>query len=151
MVDVGQVIQLSVAPVFLLVAVGSLLNVVTARLGRVVDRARYLERELTADHGKPSYREELKILDSRMSHNHRSINLLSYSGFVIAFLVAALFLSDLWGLDGSMLISVLFVVAMSLIVAGIGFFLAEVHVATRTVRVRSELFRDQTEQPTSLD
>ncbi len=149
-VDVGRVIQLAVAPVFLLVAVGSLLNVVTARLGRVIDRARALEREIVACENESNhrmYRDELRGLDSRMSYNHRSINLLSSSGLVIAFLVAALFLSDLWGVDASVLISVLFIVAMSMIVAGIGFFLGEVHIATRTVRVRSELIREEQDRP----
>lgn len=145
-VDVGRVIQLAVAPVFLLVAVGSLLNVVTARLGRVIDRARALEREIVACENTDNhriYRDELRGLDRRMSYNHRSINWLSSSGLVIAFLVAALFLSDLWGVDASIAIAILFVVAMSMIVAGIGFFLGEVHIATRTVRVRSELIREE--------
>ncbi|HEV8659256.1 MAG TPA: DUF2721 domain-containing protein [Thermoanaerobaculia bacterium] len=41
--DIGRVIQLSVAPVFLISGVGALLAVLSARLGRTIDRARVLE------------------------------------------------------------------------------------------------------------
>src|SRR6266850_5843457 len=40
--DIAHVIQLAIAPVFLLTAVGTLLNVLTSRLGRTVDRRRVL-------------------------------------------------------------------------------------------------------------
>jgi len=40
---IAQVIQLSVAPVFLLSGVGTLLVVLTNRLARIVDRTRTLE------------------------------------------------------------------------------------------------------------
>ena len=42
--DISAAIQVAIGPIFLLVGTGSLLNVVTGRLGRVVDRARVLER-----------------------------------------------------------------------------------------------------------
>ena len=41
--DIGGSIQFAIAPIFLLVGTGSVLNVVTTRLGRVIDRARILE------------------------------------------------------------------------------------------------------------
>ena len=50
--DVGtlaRVIQLSVAPVFLLTGIGTMLSVMTNRLGRVIDRARVLEARLEND------------------------------------------------------------------------------------------------------
>src|SRR3954468_24307079 len=43
---VAHIIQLSVAPVFLLTGVGTILNVMTNRLGRIIDRARKLEERL---------------------------------------------------------------------------------------------------------
>src|SRR5436190_24067734 len=46
--DVAHVIQLAVAPVFLLSGVGALLGVLTSRLGRIIDRARSLEGRLAA-------------------------------------------------------------------------------------------------------
>jgi len=45
-VGVSHVIQLAVAPVFLLTGVGAILSVLINRLARVVDRFRTLEGEL---------------------------------------------------------------------------------------------------------
>ena len=39
---IADTIQISLAPVFVLVAIASILNFLTARLGRVVDRSRLL-------------------------------------------------------------------------------------------------------------
>ena len=44
--DIGHIIQLSVAPVFLLTGVGTNLMVLTNRLGRITDRSRVLELSL---------------------------------------------------------------------------------------------------------
>ena len=48
---VGQIIQLSVAPVFLLAGIGAFLNVCAGRLSRIVDRARNVEPKLLAARG----------------------------------------------------------------------------------------------------
>ena len=40
---ISQSSQLAVAPVFLLTGIGSMMNVLTTRLGRVIDRAREIE------------------------------------------------------------------------------------------------------------
>ena len=42
--SIAQTIQLAIAPVFLLAGIGSILNVLAARLARVVDRSRVLEQ-----------------------------------------------------------------------------------------------------------
>src|SRR5450432_2374385 len=44
--DITRVIQLAVAPVFLLTAIGTLIAVLNVRLGRNVDRRRLIEEEL---------------------------------------------------------------------------------------------------------
>ncbi len=48
-VDVARIIQLAVAPVFLLSGVGVTLTLFTNRLARIVDRARILEDRLAED------------------------------------------------------------------------------------------------------
>ena len=48
---VAQVIQLAVAPVFLLAGIGAFLNVCAGRLSRIVDRARNIEPLLLASRG----------------------------------------------------------------------------------------------------
>jgi hypothetical protein len=45
---IAKTIQLSVAPVFLLTAIGTMLAVLVGRLNRIVDRARILEEHLAS-------------------------------------------------------------------------------------------------------
>src|SRR5215213_2087212 len=71
-VALGHVIQLAVAPVFLLTGVSGLLGVLTNRLARIIDRARYLEESARVGEGGEQERihQELRLL----SHRARLIN-----------------------------------------------------------------------------
>mgnify|MGYP006114010861 FL=1 len=44
--DLAQVIQIVVAPIFMLTGIAGFLNVMSGRLGRIVDRARIMERRV---------------------------------------------------------------------------------------------------------
>jgi len=137
----SEVIQLVLAPVFLLVSIGSLLAVVTNRLGRIIDRARALEdriREGVCSEEHDRYLIELKSLDYRMRSSHWSINCFSFAALIVAILVAALFLGRLGSADLALETSILFILAMAGIVLGLSLFIVEVYIATRTVRVRFE-------------
>ena len=140
--DVAHTIELSVAPVFLLAGVGAFLNVVTSRLGRAVDRARVLEERLAADQEgaeNPRIRDELQVLDRRMTLAQRSIVLFCFSALLVCVLVATLFIAEFSGLPLGMLVGMLFVGAMIALIGGLALFLAEVSIATRILRVRAEL------------
>lgn len=140
--DIAHTIQLSVAPVFLLAGIGALLNVVASRLGRAVDRARALEEKLLAisgDDDAPRVRDELGVLDRRMLLAQRSIFLFSFSALLVCVLVSALFITDLANLQLGALVGFLFIGAMIALIGGLSFFLTEVTLATRTLRVRAEL------------
>lgn len=134
-------IQLAVAPVFLLTGIGSILNVLTARLGRVIDRARKLESEVG---GYPSERrrlalDDLAVLDKRMAAAHWSIALCTCAALLVCFVVAILFIGELTTVRGTALVPALFVGAMALLIAGLMLFLFEIQVALRSVRVRAAL------------
>ncbi len=140
--DVAHTIQLSVAPVFLLAGIGALLNVVTSRLGRAVDRARTLEERLLAaldNDDAPRIRDELGVLDRRMKLAQRSIFLFSFSALLVCVLVAALFVTDLASLRLGAVVGLLFIGAMIALIGGLSLFMAEVTLATRMLRVRAEL------------
>ena len=66
---VAQIIQLAVAPVFLLAGIGAFLNVCAGRLSRIVDRSRQIEPLLLASRGTEHDRwlGELRVLDHRMA------------------------------------------------------------------------------------
>jgi hypothetical protein len=59
--DIGHMIQLAIAPVFLLTGVGTNLMVLTNRLARIIDRSRALEDRLDIGHND-RYMDELDVL-----------------------------------------------------------------------------------------
>ncbi|KPF62779.1 hypothetical protein IP88_14235 [alpha proteobacterium AAP81b] len=137
---VAHNIQLAVAPVFLLAGIGSILNVMTARLGRAVDRARRLESEIP---GYPSARrgdalKELRILDTRMRAANRALLLCTSSALLVCVVVALLFIGDLFPVRAPAVVATLFILAMVLLIAGLAVFLYEVQIALRGVQRRAE-------------
>ena len=50
--QLAQIIQLAVAPVFLLAGLGAFLNVCAGRLARIIDRSRQLEPRVLASRGE---------------------------------------------------------------------------------------------------
>lgn len=143
-VDIGRTIQLSVTPVFLLVAIGSMLNVMTTRLGRVVDRARKLEEEIAAGETETIRAlrlGELQSLDKRMLYSNRAINFCAVSALFNAVVVVLLFVGELAGADLSIPVALLFIIAMLGVIGGLVSFLAEISVSMKTIRVRTELLK----------
>ena len=138
--SIAHTISLAIAPVFLLTGVASILNVLVGRLARVVDRARALEAGFPS--GEAERRRtvaELTILDRRIQVVHYAIACSSASALLVCVLVAALFIADLADIGSARIVATLFVAAMALIIAGLVLFLAEVQIATRSIRVRREL------------
>ncbi|MDO9487518.1 MAG: DUF2721 domain-containing protein [Sphingomonadaceae bacterium] len=137
---VAHIIQLSVAPVFLLAGIGSILNVLTARLGRVIDRARAMEAQLAAmpDAERAPMLPLLHALDRRMAVAHWAISCCTASALFVCLVVGVLFLGDMTDRGSARLVAGLFIAAMALIVAGLSLFLVEVSIATRSVRVSRE-------------
>lgn len=144
---IAQTIQLALAPVFVLVAMGNILNLLSSRLGRVVDRARELQGRHMATQG-PDHDEvvaEIRMIDQRISLITRAIRLLVISGLAIGATVAVLFLEELADLKLQRLAAMTFLAAIGLLMWGLVLFLRETQVAAAQLRIpRSylELERD---------
>ena len=138
---IAQTIQLSVTPVFLLVATGSLLNVFTGRLARVVDRSRALMDRWANSDGPEHARivAELRVVDRRIKVINNSIGAAVACGIVVCLLVALLFTQAFTGLDLNVAAAWVFVVATLLLLASLILFLIEVRLAIRTIHVPMEL------------
>jgi hypothetical protein len=123
--------------VFLLSGIGVLLGVLTNRLARVVDRARPLEERLsqTDTDSNRSLAEQLTVFARRARLLNASITLSVISALLIASVVALLFSSAFIHLNLALAVSGLFVSAMFCLVAGLGSFLAEIRIATATLRI----------------
>lgn len=138
---IAQTIQLSVTPVFLLVATGSLLNVFTGRLARVVDRSRVLIEQWSETEGREHERlvAELRVVDRRMDIINNSIAAAVACGIVVCLLVALLFAQAFVGFNLGAAAAWVFALAMLLLLASLVLFLIEVRLATRTIHVPLEL------------
>src|SRR3546814_20094460 len=97
---IAQTIQLSVTLVFLLVATGSLLNVLAGRLSRVVDRSRVLMARWPETEGEEHGRvvAELRAADRRMPVLNTSILAPVPCGLCVCLPVALLFTQAFTGL-----------------------------------------------------
>lgn len=139
--DIAHNIQLAVAPVFLLTGIASILNVLTTRLGRATDRARQLESESAGYDldSRERARVELRVLGRRMAAAHWAIGLCTLSALFVCIVVAILFVGDVSPTRASAAVAPLFILVMVLLIAGLLLFLLEVQLATRSVRVRSEM------------
>src|SRR5271165_6511877 len=95
--EIAHVIQLSVAPVFLLTGVGTLLNVLSGRLARIIDRARVLEQRLETP--EPPHAaaivNELRVLERRGKLIYNAIKLSTTSALLVCFVIVALFASSI--------------------------------------------------------
>ena len=134
---IAHVIQLSVAPVFLLTGIAGLLNVLTGRLARVIDRARVIERDLMSGDAaeESAAHERLRTLAVRSRWINIAISLCVASAIFVASVVAVLFASAFWGSDYRGLVAGLFIGAMAALIAGLVFFLREISLATSSLRI----------------
>jgi hypothetical protein len=134
---VAHVIQLSVAPVFLLTAIGTMLGVMTNRLGRVIDRARVLEAklEITPDEGIPHLHQYLGTLSRRADLIGHAITLCTSTAVLVCSVIALLFLGDYLHYDMSVPVALLFIIAMALLVLGLLNFLREIFIAKASLRI----------------
>ncbi|HEY0164268.1 MAG TPA: DUF2721 domain-containing protein [Sphingomicrobium sp.] len=143
--EVAQIIQLAVAPVFLLAGIGAFLNVCAARLARIVDRARQLEPQLLGSRGAEHDRlqGEIRILDRRVMLVSRAIWLSVLSAVLTCAVVVLLFAGSLLKAEFGTSIALLFIATMVAIGLGFAVFLLETRVASRAVRIRNEVLDHQ--------
>ena len=127
----AHVIQLSVAPVFLLTGLGAMLSVLANRIGRIVDRARVVARHLeTAGEGDcTDLHRESASLSVRARITQIAISLLVLSALLVSLVIVALFAGALFSLNTAVAVAVLFGAAMLALIGGLIFFLREVHMA----------------------
>ncbi len=136
--DVSHIIQLAIAPVFLLSGIGPQLIVLTNRLARIIDRSRDVE-QLLRDEGAPERHDlipELALLYRRMHLINYAITLSTSCALLICLVVAALFIGDALVLELDRLIAGLFVLAMLALIGSYSFLLREIMVATKLLSMR---------------
>ena len=128
---IAHVIQLAVAPVFLLTGIGAILAVMTGRLARIVDRARALQsKQPSAPVDEKALEAELTSLSKRASLVSRAIGLCTLTALLVSAVIGVLFLGAFTNFDASIAVAVIFVAAMLALVASLLYFLREIQIAT---------------------
>ena len=131
-----HVIQLSLTPIFLLSAVGSLLGVFTTRLARVSDLVKSIADALNGDQITDDLaRRRLEFLQRRTFALEIAVILGSVAGACTCGTVLALFLALLRAEATAAVLFILFGAAIVCTIGALAAFLAEVLYATRGIRV----------------
>ena len=138
--DIGHAIELALAPVFLLTGIAGVLNVMAGRLARIIDRGRQLtegpSERLVAT--SATLKQELVSLERRRHLASAAITACTLSALLVCTVIAALFLEVLLGLELKLILGFFFTASTVSLVVGLAYFLREVHLATKTVRIQAE-------------
>ena len=134
---IARTIQLSVAPVFLLTAIGTTLSVLTSRLNRIVDRARVLEGRMPSlfTKEKDEIRTELSTLSRRSKLINVAITLGTICALLICSMIAAMFIGVFLSIDLSDVVALLFVIAVIAFIGALLAFLREIFIAVNALRI----------------
>jgi len=134
---ISSLIQLSVAPVFLLAGVAGLLNVFIGRLARIIDKLEKLD-DIENKTEKNINIEDLKkrksFLIMRMKSTNLAIFFTTATGLMVALVIITIFLSTLLSYNGEVIISILFVLSMVSLVIALILFLREIYFTTFYVK-----------------
>lgn len=132
-IDIAHVIELAVAPVFLLAGIGAFISAFAGRLARIFDRGRLLEEVL--DDGdeaeQAAIRSELTVLWRRARLAYFGIALDILAALLVCILIALAFAGYFFAFEFRGLIGGLFIAAMLSLIGGLICFLREVFIAVR--------------------
>lgn len=146
--QVAHIIQLAVAPIFLLAGVGAFLNVCAGRLARIIDRARAIEPMILQSRGEEHDRwlAEIRILDRRMAMVSHAIFFSVLAAVFTCLVVIILFAGSLTNAQSGTAIALLFIASMVAVGLGFAIFLFETRLGSRSVRIRTDILEHQAEQ-----
>ena len=127
MLEFVEIIQMAVAPAFLLTALGATLTVMANRLSRIVDRHRVLREQKKSNDNKITI--ELASLKHRAKCTHWAIAFTTIAALLISLLIAMIFITVEVYIDLDRYLAILFIIAMTFLIIGLLCFLREVHLS----------------------
>ncbi len=133
--SITQAIQLAIAPVFLLTAVGTIINALMGRLARAVDRRRAIEEILEGAEGerRQNLLRELELIARRTVLVLWSIGLAVFSALLVCLLIGTAFVGAILLLDLSRTVAILFIAAVVALTLCLLLFMREVFLAALSV------------------
>jgi uncharacterized membrane protein len=134
---VQQVVQLSLAPAFLLSAIGAIMNVIMSRMIWIAQRVENIEEKMEAQRTAKQAR-ELSWLMRRRKLMQGAIMFSTAAAVMISLVIGLLFISAYIYAQIGTVIALLWVLTMVLLVTGLGFFLLETRLAARGAQMPKE-------------
>ena len=125
---VQQVVQLSLAPAFLLSGIGAVMNVIMSRMIWISQRIENIEEKMDTQRTAKQAR-ELGWLMRRRKLMQGAIMFSTASAVMISAVIMLLFISAYITAQIGTLIAAMWVLTMVLLVTGLGFFLFETRLA----------------------
>lgn len=125
---VQQVVQLSLAPAFLLSGIGAIMNVIMSRMIWIAKRVETIEDKME-DHRTPKQTRELGWLMRRRRLMQGAIMFSTAAAVMISAVIMLLFISAYITAQIGTIIAGLWVLTMALLVTGLAFFLLETRLA----------------------
>jgi hypothetical protein len=138
---IAQTIQLALAPVFVLVAIGNIMNILTTRLGRIVDRSRTLQglHATTSGTDHDAVVVEIRYVDRRIHLIGNALLILVCSGLLIGVTVGTLFLGEMAGHEFRIATELSFFFAIALLMLALVYLLLETRLVSQSLRLPQEL------------
>lgn len=139
--EVAQLIQLAIAPVFLLTAVAATLTVFAGRLARIVDRGRFLEAKDVLDAAAVR---ELLLLERRARLIYYSLSLGSGAALLVCVFMTLAFAAKMFDFEAAKTAALCFMGALFSFTGAIICLLREVFLAVGSFRLG---IREASRQP----
>ncbi|KAB2649401.1 MAG: DUF2721 domain-containing protein [Verrucomicrobia bacterium] len=130
------VLQVAIGPVILISGVGLLLLTMTNRLGRTIDRARQLAKEVDSpDADRTHIAEQVVTIYRRARVLRLTITLAGMSVLLAAVLIIALFLAALLKKDSGLMITVIFIACLGSLIGSLIGFIYDIHLSLAALRL----------------
>ena len=135
--ELVPVLQVAIGPVILISGVGLLLLTMTNRLGRAIDRARQLARELPErnEADRSHLLAQVGIIYRRARLLRLTIALAGLSVLLAAALVVTLFLTALLRWETGWLVSIIFIACMVSLITSLVAFIRDINLSLRALKL----------------
>jgi len=141
---ISTLIQLSVAPVFLLAGVAGLLNVFTSRLTRSIDKLEKIDAQINkhekqddaCDQESEFLQKRRNFLIKRMKNINFAIFFATATGLMVALVIISVFFSSLFDFNSEIPISISFIFAMVFLVISLILFLREIYFTNLSINLK---------------